>query len=325
MTGTFLRGLTAGAAGTVALDAVGHLDMALRGRPASRVPEQVVDAVAERLGRPVPGRGRVQDSRRTALAALAGLGNGLGVGVLASAARSYGVRFSPPVGAVLTGAASAAATDLAVAQLGVGDPRTWSAADWAADAVPHLAYGVAVQAVLEAAPTDRENRTPRRPAGAAVVLRSALLGLATGSRSSLGFAGPILTAPRGAGPGRSGRPAKVATTIALAAELVADKQPGTPSRLSGAGLTSRVLGGFEGGARLATRSGSNGALPATMGAVAAAAGSVAGAAWRRWAATRMPALTAALIEDGAAVALAALACRPGRTRPALVVVPRQVG
>ena len=37
----------------------------------------------------------------------------------------------------------------------------------------------AVQAVLEAVPTDRERRTPRRPAGAAVVLRSALLGLAT--------------------------------------------------------------------------------------------------------------------------------------------------
>src|SRR5688572_19279326 len=101
MTGTFLRGLAAGAAGTVALDAVGYLDMALRGRPASRVPEQVVDAVAERVGRSVPGRGRAQESRRSALAALAGLGNGLGVGVLASAVRSYGVRFSPPVGAVV--------------------------------------------------------------------------------------------------------------------------------------------------------------------------------------------------------------------------------
>ena len=322
MTGTFLRGLAAGAAGTVALDAVGHLDMALRGRPASPVPAQLVDAVAERIGRSVPGRGRTQESRRSALAALAGLGNGLGVGVLASAARSYGVRFPAPVGAVLAGATSAAATDLAIAGLGVGDPRTWSAADWAADAVPHLAYGVAVQTVLEAAPTDREHRTPRRPAGAAVVLRSALLGLATGSRSSLGFAGPILTAPRGSGPGRSTGPAKVATTVALAAELVADKQPGAPSRLSGAGLPSRLVSGFEGGARLATRSGANGALPATAGVVAAAAGAVAGAAWRRWAATRMPATTAALLEDGAALTLAALACLPGRSRPSLVVVPR---
>ena len=321
MTGTFLRGLAAGAAGTVALDAMGYLDMALRGRPASPVPGQIVDAVAERIGRPVPGRGRAQESRRSALAALAGLGNGLGVGVLASAARSYGVRFSPPVGAVLAGATSAAATDLSIAGLGIGDPRTWTAADWTADAVPHLAYGMAVQAVLEATPTDRENRTPRRPAGAAVVLRSALLGLATGGRSSLGFAGPILTAPRGSGPGRATLPAKVATTVALATELVADKQPGAPSRLSAAGLSSRLLGGFEGGARLATRSGANGALPATAGAVAAAAGSVAGAAWRRWAAARMPALAAALLEDGAALTLAVLASLPGRSRPTLVVVP----
>ena len=48
MTGTFLRGLAAGAAGTVALDAVGYLDMALRGRPASPFPGRVVDAVAQR-------------------------------------------------------------------------------------------------------------------------------------------------------------------------------------------------------------------------------------------------------------------------------------
>jgi uncharacterized membrane protein len=114
----------------------------------------------------------------------------------------------------------------------------------------------------------------------------------------------------------------VATTVALATELVADTQPGAPSRLSAAGLSSRLLGGFEGGARLATRSGANGALPATAGAVAAAAGSVAGAAWRRWAAARMPALAAALLEDGVALTLAVLASLPGHSRPTLVVVPR---
>ncbi|MDK3256415.1 hypothetical protein [Blastococcus capsensis] len=42
MTGTFARGLIAGAAGSVALDAVSHLEMALRGRRASTVPEQLV-------------------------------------------------------------------------------------------------------------------------------------------------------------------------------------------------------------------------------------------------------------------------------------------
>ena len=322
MTGTLPRGLAAGAAGVTALNVVTYLDMALRGRPASTVPEQVVDALAERTGRSVPGRGAVRESRRTALGALAGLANGLGVGVLASTVRSFGVRVPAPVGAVLTGAVSTAATDLPVAALGISDPRTWTAADWAADVVPHLAYGMAVQAVLEAAPTDRERRTPRRPADAGVVLRAALLGLATGSRSSLGFAGPILTAPRGTGPGRATRGAKLATGAALSAEFLADKRRDVPSRLRGAGLPTRVLGGAEGGARLATRAGANGALPATVGAAAAAGSSVVGAAWRRWAVGRMPAATAALIEDGAALALAALACLPGRSRPALVVVPR---
>lgn len=321
MTGTFLRGLAAGAAGTAALNAATYLDMALRGRPASTVPEQVVDALAERTGRPVPGTGATREARRSALGALAGLANGLGVGVLASAARSAGIRFPAPVGAVLAGAVSTAATDFPAAYLGVSDPRTWSAADWAADAAPHLAYGTAVQAVLETVPTGRERRTPRRPAGAAVVLRSALLGAAAGSRSSLGFAGPVLTAPRGTGPGRSSRAAKVLTTGALAVEFVADKQQGTPSRLRGAGLPTRVLGGAEGGARLATRSGANGALPATVGAAAAAAGTLAGAAWRRWAEERMSTAGAGLVEDGVALTLAALACLPGRSRPALVAVP----
>jgi hypothetical protein len=33
--------------------------------------------------------------------------------------------------------------------LGVTDPRTWRAADWAADILPHLAYAVAAGATLE--------------------------------------------------------------------------------------------------------------------------------------------------------------------------------
>lgn len=320
MTGTFLRGLAAGAAGTTARNAVTYLDMALRGRPASSVPGQVVDAVADRVGRRVPGHGAARESRRTALGALAGMANGLGVGVLASAARSSGVRFPAPVGAVLAGAASTAATDLTLAGLGISDPRSWSAAGRAADAVPHLAYGVAVQAVLGAAPTDRENRTPRRPAGTGLVVRSALLGLATGGRSSLGFAGPVLTAPRGTGPGRATRAAKVATGVALGVELVADKRPDAPSRVRGGGVPSRLFGGAEGGARLATRHGMNGALPATVGAAAAVAGTLAGAAWRRWAAARMPDPVAGLVEDGVALALAALACLPASKRPALVAV-----
>ena len=67
MTGTFSRGLIAGAAGTAALHAVTYLDMALRGRPASTVPEQLVDAIAGATGTAVPGRGAdVRDTGRPA-------------------------------------------------------------------------------------------------------------------------------------------------------------------------------------------------------------------------------------------------------------------
>jgi len=48
MTGSFARGLLAGAAGTTALTAVTYLDLALRGRPASTLPEET----SRRAGRP---------------------------------------------------------------------------------------------------------------------------------------------------------------------------------------------------------------------------------------------------------------------------------
>jgi hypothetical protein len=34
--------------------------------------------------------------------------------------------------------------------LGVTDPRTWSAVDWASDLVPHLAYGLVVKTTMDA-------------------------------------------------------------------------------------------------------------------------------------------------------------------------------
>ena len=42
------------------------------------------------------------------------------------------------------------ATDAPMAALGVSDPRTWKPADWASDALPHLAYGMTTAAVVRA-------------------------------------------------------------------------------------------------------------------------------------------------------------------------------
>jgi hypothetical protein len=314
--GSFARGLAAGAAGTTVLNAVSYLDMALRGRPASSVPGTLVDVVAGRIGRDIPGKGREKDSRREALGALAGIANGLGTGVLASAARSAGVRFSAPVGAVLTGAAAMAATDVPIAALGVSDPRTWTPADWAADAVPHLAYGAAVQAVLGAVPTGRERATPRNPARFALTVRSALLGVAGGARSSLGYAGPALTSRD------SSNVARLGAVASVGAEMVLDKRPGIPDRTSAAGLPARFVDAMVGAGRLAARERANAAWPVVAGAAGAAAGSWGGLGWRRWAGSRMPDWQAGLIEDGVAVLLAALACLPGRDRVPLVAVPR---
>lgn len=36
-----------------------------------------------------------------------------------------------------------------VGVLGVTDPRRWTAADWAADVIPHLAYGALAAAVYD--------------------------------------------------------------------------------------------------------------------------------------------------------------------------------
>jgi uncharacterized membrane protein len=108
---------------------------------------------------------------------------------------------------------------------------------------------------------------------------------------------------------------------ALAGELVADMQPGTPDRTSAQGLAPRFGGAVAGAGRLARRERANAAWPAVAAAAGATAGAFGGIAWRRWAVGRFPDWQAALLEDGVAVALAALACVPGRGRRPLAVVP----
>jgi hypothetical protein len=300
--GILARGLAAGAVGTTVVDAVTHLDALWRGRPPGAAPERVVEAVAARLGRKAP-----DGHRRTALGALLGIGTGLGTGVLTSAARSSGARFSGPAGAVVTGAVAMAAAEGPAAALGVSDPRTWGTTEWVTGAVPHLAYGAVVHGVVAAVPTAREQRDRRTPAPPGLVLRSAVLGLATGGRSSLALAGPALT-------DRAARPlTRAGAVAAVVGELVADKLPRTPARTSPQSLPARLLGGAGGAGRLAGREGANAAVPATVGLLGALAGSFGGVAWRRWASRRVPDWQAALAEDALAVALAAAACVPGRT------------
>jgi uncharacterized membrane protein len=142
----------------------------------------------------------------------------------------------------------------------------------------------------------------------ALLLRAALLGVAAGGRSSLGLAGPALTA-RAPLPW----PVRWAAVAAVVGELVADKLPGTPSRTIASSVVGRLASGAGGGALLARRAGGGRVLPLLVGAAGAAAGTSGGARWRRWASQRVPDWQAALAEDAVVLTLAAVACLPRRT------------
>jgi hypothetical protein len=145
-----LRGATAGAAGTTALNAVTYLDMTVRGRATSSTPEQTVEALAEKAHVPIPGDEEKRSNRVQGLGPLTGLVAGVGVGVLAGLARAAGLRSQPLVGTALSTVAVLIGSNGPMTVLGITDPRTWSATDWISDVVPHLAYGVVVKTTMDA-------------------------------------------------------------------------------------------------------------------------------------------------------------------------------
>jgi hypothetical protein len=145
-----LAGAAAGAAGTAALDAVTYLDMTVRGRAASDTPERTVEKLADSAGVAVPGEGETRDNRVTGLGALSGIATGVGVGAAFGVLRRLGLRPPTLIGGTLVGLSAMAATASSMASMGISDPRTWSAADWLSDLLPHLAYGLVTYATLQA-------------------------------------------------------------------------------------------------------------------------------------------------------------------------------
>ena len=133
-----------------------------------------------------------------------------------------------------------------------------------------------------------------------VLLRSALLGAAAGGRSMT----PIAALTAG-----SRGPVRLAASAAALGELVVDKLPGTPSRVSPAPLGGRLVLGALAGGLYAHRRGRNVVLPAVLAAAAAVAASYAGAEWREYAGKHKFALPAAVAEDAATIALAWVSAR----------------
>ena len=140
-----VRGALAGAAGTTALDVVTYLDMVVRDRPPSSVPEDAVEKLAKGAGVSELG-----DGRRAGLGALLGYAAGLGIGTAYGAVRSR-VRWSPPlpVAGVVLGLGAMAATDAPIVGLGISDPREWGVSGVLSDVVPHIVYGVVTAATYD--------------------------------------------------------------------------------------------------------------------------------------------------------------------------------
>lgn len=157
MLSSILRGAAAGAAGATALNTATYADMAVRGRPASSIPEQSIEKLAHTLGVEVPGDEKQKQARESGLGGLLGLLTGTAVGAAYGAGHGAGWRPGPLTGGfVATGAALIVANG-PLTVLRVTDPRSWSVADWVSDLVPHLAYGF-VTAATFAATTRRRRR-----------------------------------------------------------------------------------------------------------------------------------------------------------------------
>jgi hypothetical protein len=148
--GWLARGAAAGAAGTTALNAVTYLDMVVRGRGSSSTPERTVQELADAAHLPIPGDDETRQNRLQGLGALTGLAAGVGVGLVAGLVRSLGFRSRPLVGTALITGGALVAGNGPMTVLGITDPRSWSATDWASDVVPHVAYAVVVKATMDA-------------------------------------------------------------------------------------------------------------------------------------------------------------------------------
>jgi hypothetical protein len=144
-----LAGAAAGGSGTTALNTVTYLDMAVRGRGASSAPEDTVEVLADRTGVTIPGDDDKRANRLAGLGPLTGLAAGIGVGAALGLARGLGCRPGLLSATLITAFGAMAAADGPMAVLGISDPRTWAAKDWAADVIPHLAYGAVTAAVLQ--------------------------------------------------------------------------------------------------------------------------------------------------------------------------------
>ncbi|HEU5347830.1 MAG TPA: hypothetical protein VFU63_04380 [Ktedonobacterales bacterium] len=147
------RGIIARATGTTALNIATYLDMALRGRPSSEVPANVVGSLTQSMGIPLEAEAHGQEQvsgeekakaqhRLSGIGALMGYATGLGVGALYGLVRPFVRRVPLPLMGLALGAAAMASSDVPAAITGATNPKTWGTAAWASDIIPHAIYGM---------------------------------------------------------------------------------------------------------------------------------------------------------------------------------------
>jgi hypothetical protein len=146
---TAIYGAVAGAAGSALLNAATYADMAIRARPASKVPRRVVKEFA-RWG----GVRRLPRARTEGLSMLLGYADGFATGVLFGALRPR-MRNIPWYAA---GVGIAAYTLIASEGIAVAmrktDPRKWGVSGLLADLVPRVVYGCVTCVVYDALTTN---------------------------------------------------------------------------------------------------------------------------------------------------------------------------
>jgi uncharacterized membrane protein len=153
-----------------------------------------------------------------------------------------------------------------------------------------------------------EPASPARPAASAssVLEHAAVLGAATGMRSTVALAALIVRRSDGLPAALRHPAARWIAATADGAELVADKLPGTPSRLDPPGLIGRLIFASLAAVVLA-RSAHRGPIPSVLtGSVAVLAAAKICHDARAALARRLPDPVVAVAEDALAIGFAAI-------------------
>jgi len=146
-------GVVAGAVGTTILNVVTYLDMAVRARPASETPAEAVKKIEEKAGITLAdegGESEQESNRRQAFGALLGFVTGSGIGALYGLVRPSLRSIPVALAGTAVGLAAMAGSDVPATVLGATEPKEWAPKDWAADLVPHLAYGFSTALAFDA-------------------------------------------------------------------------------------------------------------------------------------------------------------------------------